>query len=139
MLDLTTEIQVQQLVPLAAETAAFNGTGIPVATINTGDLDIATLSMILTTGVGTVVAQLQGSQTLGGAYTNLVPTPAMPNTAFPAQAATTTAPAILPVDPRGLPPFIRLAVTVTGSVSAFTLESLFISRPLQVGFNSNSG
>lgn len=139
MLDLTTEIQVQQLVPLAAETGAFNGTGIPVATINTGDLDIATASLVLTTGVGTVVIQLQGSQTLGGAYTNLAVTPAMPNTAFPAIAATTTAPVILPIDPRGLPPFIRASVTVTGSVSAFTMESLFVSRPLQVGFNSNSG
>lgn len=139
MLDLTTEIQIQQLVPLAAETGAFNGTGIPVATINTGDLDIATLTMVLTTGTGTVVVQLQGSQTLSGTYANLAPTPLMPNTAFPAQAATTTTPVVLPIDPRGLPPFIRAAVTVTGSVSAFTTEILFLSRPLQVGFNANSG
>lgn len=139
MLDFTTEIQVQQLVPLAAETGAFNGTGIPVATINTGDLDIATLSMVLTTGTGTVIAQLQGSQTLSGTYANLAASPMMPNTAFPAQAATTTVPVVLPIDPRALPPFIRLAVTVTGSVSAFTLESLFLSRPLQVGFGSTSG
>lgn len=139
MLDLTTEIQIQQLVPLAAETGAFNGTGIAVATLNTGDLDIATLTMVLTTGTGTVVVQLQGSQTLSGAYTNLAATPMMPSTAFLAQAATTTTPAVLPIDPRGLPPFIRAAVTVTGSVSAYTLEVLLLSRPLQVGFNSNSG
>lgn len=138
MMDLTTEMQVQQLSALAAQTGSFNGTGVSVATFNTGDIDLATLSLIVTTGSGTITGQLQGSATLNGAYTNLAVTPAMPNTAFPAQAASTTAPINLPIDPRGLPPFVRLAVTAVG-ITAFTLESQLFSRPLQVGFNSNSG
>lgn len=138
MMDLTTEMQVQQLSPLTAQTGSFNGTGVSVDTFNTGDIDLCTLALIVTTGSGTIVAQLQGSATLNGTYVNLTPTPAMPNTAFPAQAASTTAPVNLPIDPRGLPPFVRVAVTATG-ITAFTSEVQLFSRPLQVGFNSNSG
>lgn len=138
MLDLTTEIQVQQLIPLTAETGSVNGTGVSVDGFNTGDIDLATLALIVTTGSGTIVVQLQGSATVSGTYVNLTPTPAMPNTAFPAQAASTTVPINLPIDPRGLPPFVRAAVTATG-ITAFTLEVQLWSRPLQIGFNTNSG
>lgn len=139
MLDLTQELSILQLVPLAVQTATFNGVGISVDTLNTGDLDLASLNVIAITGAGTITVQLQGAATLNGAYTNLAPTPLMPNTAFPAVAAALAAPATLPIDPRGLAPFVRAQVTVTGTINPFTIEVQLFARPLQIGFNTNSG
>lgn len=139
MLDLTQELSVIQVIPLAAQTATFNSTGLAVNTLDTGDLDMASLNVIAITGTGTITVQLQGSTLVGSGYANLVPTPMMPNTVFPVVSAALTAPATLPIDPRALLPFIRAAVTVTGSISAFTIECQLFGRLLQIGFNSNSG
>lgn len=139
MLDLTAELAVLQVIPLAAQTATFNSTGVAVNTLDTGDLDMASLNVIAITGTGTITVQLQGSTVSGSGYANLAPTPMMPNTAFPVVSAALTAPETMPIDPRSLLPFIRAAVTVTGSISAFTIELQLFGRLLQIGFNTNSG
>lgn len=139
MFDITQEITVLQIVPLAAQTATFNSTGVLTQQLNTGDLDLGSLNVIAITGAGTITVQLQGAVSLNGTYANLVPTPAMPNTAFPVVSAALTAPETMPIDPRGLSQYTRAAVTVTGSISAFTIEVMILGRPLQIGFNSNSG
>lgn len=139
MLDLTQELSILQLIPLAAATGTVTGTGVATNILDTGDLDLASLNVIAITGAGTITVQLQGSTVSGSGYANLAPTPMMPNTAFPAVSAALAAPATLPVDPRALLPFTRAVATVTGSISAFTIEVMLFGRPLQIGFNTNSG
>lgn len=139
MLDLTQELAILQVIPLAAQTATFNSTGVAVNTLDTGDLDLASLNVIGITGTGTITVQLQGSASSGSGYTNLAPTPMMPATVFPVVSAALAAPSTLPIDPRALSPYLRAAVTVTGSISAFTIELQLFGRLLQIGFNTNSG
>jgi|HubBroStandDraft_4_1064222.scaffolds.fasta_scaffold439908_1 hypothetical protein len=138
MLDLTSELAVLQVVPLAAKTATFNSTGVAVNTLDTGDLDLASLNIIAITGTGTITVQLQGAPD-DSTWTNLAVTPLMPATAFPVVSAALTAPSTLAIDPRALSAYIRAAVTVTGSISAFTIEVQLFGRLLQIGFPTGSG
>lgn len=138
MLDLNSEIQVLQLLAQQAITGTVTGTGVSVNQLDSGDLDFAQLMITGITGTGTVTVQLQGSTTLNGTYTNLATTPLMPATAFTAVTANMTTPVRLPVDPRGLQPYLRAVATVVG-ISAATIECLFLGRNLQNGFPSTSG
>jgi len=138
MLDLTQELSVLQLIPLATETATVTGTGVLVNNLDTGDLDMASLNVIAVTGSGTITVQLQSSASLSTGYTNLATTALMPNTAFPVVTAALTAPATLAIDPRAIGPYIRAVATVVG-ISAFTIEVMLFGRALQIGFNTNSG
>ena len=114
MLDLTQELSVLQLLPMAAETATTTGTGVSVDTLNTGDLDACSLMINAIAGWGTVTVQLQQSATLNGTYVNIPPTPMMPNTAFPAVAANQTVPVVIPIDPRGIGAYVRAVATMAG-------------------------
>jgi hypothetical protein len=137
MLDLTAELYVILLIPQGAKTATTTGTGVLVNNLNTGDLDMAQLMITAITGTGTVTVQLQGAPD-NSTWTNLAPTSAMPNTAFPAVAANMTTPITLPVDPRGLAPYIRAVATMSG-ITAYTIECLLFARKLQIGFGTTSG
>lgn len=139
MLDLTTELSVLQLIPLQAATGTVTGTGLLVNNLDTGDLDMASLNVIGFTGSGSITVQLQSSQSLSTGYTNIAPTPMMPNTAFPAVTANLTTPSTMPIDPRAIGPYVRAVATFTAGVSAATIEVLLFARALQQGFNSNSG
>jgi hypothetical protein len=137
MLDLTAELDVILLIPLGAKTATATGTGVLVNNLNTGDLDMAQLMINAITGTGTVTVQLQGAAD-NSTWTNLAPTPMMPNTAFPAVSANMTTPITLPVDPRALPPYVRAVATMAG-ITAYTIECLLFARKLQIGFGTTSG
>lgn len=137
MLDLTQELDIIQLIPLAAETATVTGTGVDVSNLDTGDLDLASLNVIAVTGAGSVTVQLQSSPD-NLAWTNIAPTALMPNTAFPAVTAALTAPATLPIDPRAIGQYVRAVATCAG-ITAYTIEVMLFARKLQIGFNGNSG
>ena len=139
MLDLNSELNIVQLIPLQAGSGTITGTGVLVNGLNTGDLDMASLNLIGGSSFGSVTVQLQSSQSLSTGYTNIAPTALMPNTAFPAVTAALTAPATLPIDPRAIGPYIRAVATAAGGVTGFDMEVVLYSRLAQQGFGTTSG
>ncbi len=138
MLDLTQELTVFQLIPLQNGTATITGDAVDVETLNTGDLDEASLNVIQGSSYGTIDVQLQQSADGSTGWGNIPTTPQMPATAFPQVTAALTAPRTIPIDPRGIGPFIRAVATVVGA-TGFQIEVVLYGRKLQIGFPSTSG
>lgn len=141
MLDLNAELLVLQVIPLTVgASATITGAAIAVDTLNTGDLDMASLNIPAVTGSGSITVALQGSQTGTGGWTPLAVNALMTATSFVAVTAAMAAgtPVTIPIDPRGLTPFIRAVATLVG-FSAYTIELQLFARNAQIGFNTNSG
>lgn len=138
MLDLKAEILTRKLIPQQAGTVTITGASLAVNDLDGGDLDFAQLMITGIVGVGTVTVKLQGSATGTGGWADLPTTPAMPSTSFAAVAADLPDPVRLPVDPRGLQPFIRAVATVAG-ITNFVIECFLACRSVQSGFPSTSG
>lgn len=138
MLDLTQELEILQLIPLQTGTETITGSSIAVNTLNTGDLDLASLNVIGGSDYGTITVQLQESETGDSNWTNIPTTALMPNTAFPVVSAALTSPSVMPIDPRAIGPYIRAVATVSGA-TGFTIEVMLFGRALQIDFPSTSG
>lgn len=138
MLDLTAELAILQLIPLQVGTETITGDAILVSGLNTGDLDMASLNVIGGSDYGTITVQLQESLDGETDWGNIPTTPQMPNTAFPVVSAALTSPALLPIDPRAIGPYIRAVATVSGA-TGFSIEVVLFARNLQVGFPTTSG
>lgn len=141
MLDLNVELQVLQVIPLTVgASATITGSSIAVDTLNTGDLDMASLNIPAVTGSGSITVALQGSATGSSGWTALATTALMPATSFTAVTAAMAAgtPVTIPIDPRGLTPYIRAVATLAG-FSAFTIELQLFARNAQQNFGTTSG
>lgn len=140
MLDLTAEVVRSQVVPLATITATANGMGVDVSNTNTGDILALTQNAKNVTGTTpSATCQLQDSADNSSGWANVATTALMPATAFPAVTASLANPVVLPLDPRALRRYIRIVTTITGTTPSFDLNIDLLRRPLQVGFNTNSG
>jgi hypothetical protein len=139
MLDLTAELAILQLIPLQAGTGTITGPAVAVNTLNTGDLDLASLNVIGGSSYGTITVQLQQSANGTSGWANIPTTAQMPNTAFPVVSAALTSPSVIPIDPRAIGPYIRAVATVAGGVTGFQIEVQLFARNLQIGFPSTSG
>ena len=138
MLDLSAELNIIQLIPLQNGTGTITGDSKYVGTLDTGDLDLASLNVIGGSDYGTITVQLQQSLDGSTDWGNIPTTAQMPATAFPVVSAALTSPKLLPIDPRAIGPYIRAVATVSGA-TGFQIEVQLFSRLLQQGFPSGSG
>lgn len=142
MLDLNSELNIVELIPLQAATATVTGASKAVNTLNTGDLDMASLNIIALAGNdGTHGVTVALQQSADGS-TNWLPIPTdpiMPATSFAKVVVNMTVPVTIPIDPRGIGPFIRAVATFDSGVTAATIELQLFSRKLQQGFGTTSG
>ena len=141
MLDFNSEITVLQVIPLTVgATATITGAAVTVNTLNTGDLDMASLNIPAVTGSGSITVALQQSANGTTGWAAIPVTALMPATSFTAVTAAMAAgvPVTIPIDPRAIGPFIRAVATLAG-FTAYTIELQLFARNAQIGFGTTSG
>lgn len=139
MLDLTVEIVRSQLIVLQTATATVTGSSVDLSNTDTGDLLVATLNVKSVTGTTpTLDVKLQDSAD-NSTFADVVVDALMPANAFAQVTAALANPVTLAVDPRGVRRYVRAVATIGGTTPSFVLNLDLLRRPLQTGFNTNSG
>jgi hypothetical protein len=138
MLDITAEIIRQELLTPAVVTSTVTGAAVNLAgNVNTGDLDALVLELQAIGGTTPNYSfQLQDSANGTTGWAAVATTNIMPNTSavITANGVTTLA-----IDPRSVRQYIRLVLTVTGTTPTAVVIAELLYRPVQNGFNQNSG